>query len=118
MNHCPVFDSLDLLSKSAINIDTWVVVKGTPKSKISHVSFRDNRRSFIFKGPFHAKNLVYYQEIRMTAQLVPTVRTSYTQQQMIEGFIRGWVQQFGYIPSKASIGVLYAQDALETGSTT
>jgi len=54
----------------------------------------------------------------MTAQLVPTVRTSYTQQQMIEGFIRGWLQQFGEIPSKTSVGVLYAQDALETGSTT
>lgn len=54
----------------------------------------------------------------MTATLVPTVRTTYTQQQMIEGFVRGWVQQFGFIPSKASIGVLYAQDALETGSTT
>lgn len=53
----------------------------------------------------------------MTAQLVPTVRTSYTLQQMIAGFITGWQQQFGVIPSKQSVGVLYAQDALETGST-
>jgi hypothetical protein len=54
----------------------------------------------------------------MAATLVPTVRTTYTQAQMIEGFIRGWIKQFGEIPSKTSVGVLYAQDALETGSTT
>jgi hypothetical protein len=53
----------------------------------------------------------------MAAKLVPTVRTSYTEGQLIEGFVAGWQQQFNEIPSKQSIGVLYAQDALETGTT-
>lgn len=53
----------------------------------------------------------------MTATLVPTVRTSYTMQQLIQGFVLGWQKQFGVIPPKEAVGVLYAQDALETGST-
>lgn len=53
----------------------------------------------------------------MTAKLVPTVRTTYTMQQLIQGFVLGWQKQFGEIPKKESVGVLYAQDALETGST-
>lgn len=53
----------------------------------------------------------------MTAKLVPTVRTTYTMQQLIQGFVLGWQKQFGVIPSKESVGVLYAQDTLETGST-
>ncbi len=54
----------------------------------------------------------------MPAKNVATVRTSYNSAQMIEGFILGWKQQFNEIPKKESIGVLYAQNALETGSTT
>lgn len=54
----------------------------------------------------------------MTAQLVPTVKTTYNQTQLIEGLILGWQKQFGVIPAKTSIGVLYAQNALETGGTT
>ena len=54
----------------------------------------------------------------MSATLVPTVRTSYNGQQMIEGFVRGWFQQFGELPKKESIGVIWSQNALETGSTT
>ena len=53
----------------------------------------------------------------MTATLVPTVRTSYTLNQLIGGLVEGWYKKFGVIPSKASIGVLYAQNALETGGT-
>lgn len=53
----------------------------------------------------------------MPATLVPTVRTSYTQAQLIEGFVRGWFKTFGVLPSKKSIGVLYAQNTLETGSS-
>lgn len=53
----------------------------------------------------------------MAALLVPTVRTSYTLNQLIEGLVRGWYKQFGKIPTKESIGVLYAQNALETGGT-
>ncbi len=54
----------------------------------------------------------------MTATLVPTVRTSYTQSDMVAGFVNGWLKQFGQIPSKEAIGVLIAQNTLETGGTT
>jgi hypothetical protein len=54
----------------------------------------------------------------MTAKLVPTIKTTYTQSQLIEGFILGWLKQWGEVPSKMTIGVLYAQNALETGGTT
>jgi hypothetical protein len=53
----------------------------------------------------------------MTATNVPAVRTTYNQQQMIKGFVEGWFHQFGTLPKKESIGVLYAQNALETGGT-
>lgn len=53
----------------------------------------------------------------MAATLVPTVRTTYTKSQVVQGFVDGWTKQFGQIPSKESIGVLYAQNALETGGT-
>ncbi len=53
----------------------------------------------------------------MTATNVPAVRTTYNQQQMIKGFVEGWFKQFGVLPKKESIGVLYAQNALETGGT-
>lgn len=54
----------------------------------------------------------------MAATLVPTTRTSYNGQQMIEGFVRGWFKQFGALPKKECIGVIWSQNALETGSTT
>jgi len=54
----------------------------------------------------------------MAATLVPTTRTSYNGQQMIEGFVRGWFKQFGTLPKKECIGVIWSQNALETGSTT
>jgi len=53
----------------------------------------------------------------MTATLVPTVRTSYTLNQVIAAMVEGWFKKFGEIPRKESIGVLYAQNALETGGT-
>lgn len=53
----------------------------------------------------------------MTARLVPTVRTSYKGLDLIKGFVNGWVKQFNEIPKKETIGVLYAQNALETGGT-
>lgn len=53
----------------------------------------------------------------MAAKLVPTVRTTYTKSQVVAGFVDGWTKQFGKIPTKESIGVLYAQNALETGGT-
>jgi len=54
----------------------------------------------------------------MTATLVPAIKTVYNGQQMIAGFVQGWVQQFSVIPTKASIGVIWSQNALETGATT
>lgn len=54
----------------------------------------------------------------MSATLVPTVKTSYTVQQMISGFVQGWIKQFNVVPAKASIGVLWSQNSLETGGTT
>jgi hypothetical protein len=54
----------------------------------------------------------------MSATLVPTTRTSYNGQQMIEGFVRGWFKQFGVLPKKEAVGVIWSQNALETGSTT
>lgn len=53
----------------------------------------------------------------MTAKLVPTVRTKYTLTELIRGLVEGWYKKFGVIPKKESIGVLYAQNALETGGT-
>jgi len=54
----------------------------------------------------------------MAATLVPTQKTSYTVPQMIEGFIKGWFKQFNEIPKKESVGVIWSQNAIETGSTT
>lgn len=51
-------------------------------------------------------------------KLVETVRTSCSKEQLVQGFVDGWTKAFGKIPSKESIGVLYAQNALETGATT
>lgn len=53
----------------------------------------------------------------MAAKLVTAVRTTYNQQDMIKGFTEGWYKQFGIIPKKESIGVLFSQNALETGGT-
>lgn len=53
----------------------------------------------------------------MPATLVPAVKTVYTQSQLITGFIEGWKDLFNELPKKESIGVIYAQNALETGST-
>lgn len=53
----------------------------------------------------------------MPAKLVPTVRTKYTLNQLIGGLVEGWYKKFGEVPKKESIGVLYAQNALETGGT-
>jgi len=53
----------------------------------------------------------------MAAKLVPTVKTTYTLNQLIGGLVEGWYKKFGVIPEKKQIGVLYAQNALETGGT-
>ncbi len=53
----------------------------------------------------------------MSATCVTAVKTKYTQQQMITGFIEGWKQLFNELPKKEAIGVIWSQNALETGST-
>lgn len=53
----------------------------------------------------------------MVLKRVPTVRTFCTEEELIKGFVDGWIKSFNKIPSKESIGVLYAQNALETGAT-
>lgn len=53
----------------------------------------------------------------MSAILVPAVKTTYNQSDLIKGLIEGWTKEFNSIPQKKSIGVIYAQNALETGGT-
>lgn len=53
----------------------------------------------------------------MPAKLVPTVRTTYTQSQMIKAFVEAWKELYNKVPKKESIGVIWAQNALETGLT-
>jgi hypothetical protein len=53
----------------------------------------------------------------MTAQLVPTVKTSYSPEELIKSFIEGWKKQFGTMPNKKSIAILWAQNRIETGAT-
>lgn len=53
----------------------------------------------------------------MPAKLVPTVRTTYTRSQMIKAFVQAWKELYGVVPKKESIGVIWAQNALETGLT-
>lgn len=53
----------------------------------------------------------------MPLKRVPTVRTFVTEEELIKGFVDGWVKSFNKLPSKESIGVLYAQNSLETGGT-
>jgi hypothetical protein len=54
----------------------------------------------------------------MSATLVPTIKTSYNGTEMIEGFVKGWFKQFNTVPKKESIGVIWSQNSIETGSTT
>lgn len=54
----------------------------------------------------------------MPATLVQTIKTSYNNEEMIKGFIKGWIKEFGTLPKKESIAVIWSQNALETGSTT
>ncbi len=51
----------------------------------------------------------------MSAKLVPTIRTSYTQAQLAEAFVKAWWELFKEFPKKESIYVLMAQNGLETG---
>lgn len=47
--------------------------------------------------------------------LVPTVQTTYSQLELCKGLIKVWYSEFNTVPSKASVGVILAQNAIETG---
>jgi hypothetical protein len=49
---------------------------------------------------------------------VDTVKTACSQYELTKGFIEGWKKQFGILPQKKSIAILYAQNSIETGGTT
>lgn len=51
------------------------------------------------------------------AKLVPVIKTTCSKGEMIAGLVSGWIKQFGEIPKKESIGVIYAQNCIETGGT-
>lgn len=53
----------------------------------------------------------------MPATLVPTVKTTCQPQELIDSLIKAWLELYGEIPKKESIGVIYAQNSLETGGT-
>lgn len=53
----------------------------------------------------------------MTATLVPTVRTQCTQYELVKAFIGAWQEMYEALPTKQQIGVVWAQNALETGMT-
>lgn len=49
-------------------------------------------------------------------QLVPTVRTSFSDLQLCSALIKAWYDEYKSLPSKESIGVLVSQKKIETGS--
>lgn len=53
----------------------------------------------------------------MSAKLVNAVRTPCSEFEMVSAFVGAWRRLTGQSPSKESIGVLFAQNALETGNT-
>jgi hypothetical protein len=53
----------------------------------------------------------------MSSQLVATIDTTYDPESLIKGFIQGWQIQFGSLPNKKSIAVLWAQTTIELGAT-
>lgn len=53
----------------------------------------------------------------MSSQLVQTINTTYDPEELIKGFVQGWQIQFGALPSKKTIAVLWAQTSIELGDT-
>ena len=53
----------------------------------------------------------------MPGKLVPTVRTTYTEYEFVKALIQGWIANEKAAPTKEQIGVLWAQNALETGQS-
>lgn len=48
-------------------------------------------------------------------KLVPTIQTIYSQEDLCKGLVQVWLDVFNKIPSKESIGILIAQNGIETG---
>lgn len=53
----------------------------------------------------------------MPGNLVPTVRTTYAEYDFVKALIQGWIANEGSAPTQQQIGVLWAQNALETGQS-
>ncbi len=53
----------------------------------------------------------------MPLKLVSKIKTTITKEQLVEGFVFGWYEAFGTIPSKQAVGVLYSQNGIESGLT-
>lgn len=53
----------------------------------------------------------------MSGNLVPTVRTTYTEYDIVKALIQGWIANEGKAPNQRQIGVIWAQNSLETGQS-
>ena len=53
----------------------------------------------------------------MPGNLVPTVRTTYSEYDFVKALIQGWIANEGSPPTQEQVGVLWAQNALETGQS-
>lgn len=51
----------------------------------------------------------------MSAQLVPTIKTQFSHQDLVKSLILVWRKLYGEIPNKKQIGVIFAQWSIETG---
>lgn len=51
-------------------------------------------------------------------KLIETTRTTCTPYQLTQSFVEAWQTLYGQLPKKQQIAILYAQNALETGSST
>lgn len=53
----------------------------------------------------------------MPGKLVPTVRTTYSEYDFVKALILGWIANEHSAPTQQQVGVLWAQNALETGQS-
>lgn len=51
----------------------------------------------------------------MSAKLVPTIKTIFTQKEFIKSLIEAWKNIYDVLPDKKQIGVIFAQWSIETG---
>lgn len=51
----------------------------------------------------------------MSAKLVPTIKTTFTQKEFVKALIGSWKNIYNVLPTKQQIGVIFAQWSIETG---